>query len=56
MDENKLWFYFWIISAVVIVSITYVGCNYALQSRKLFVEGGYHECMLPGSDTSKWCK
>ena len=56
MSENQLWFYFWIIAGIVVICTTYIGCGYSLQERKLFVEGGYVECMLPGSTTTKWCK
>ena len=56
MDDFKLWVYFLVTAGIVIISTTYIGCNYALQERELFVKGGYYECTLAGSRNTHWCK
>lgn len=56
MSEEKYWalcLLAFIVGLVIIITAT---LDYYKHELGKFVEGNYHECVLPGSSQARWCK
>jgi len=56
MSENEFWVKCWKVIASGAVAVALLILAHATFTNYLFVQGGYHSCVLPGSNSAQWCK
>jgi len=56
MSEYRFLLGVWAIVGITIVSVAAITTYSSYKHSQLFVEGKYVECMLPGSNSAKWCR
>jgi len=55
-SDGEFWFRLWSVVVTGVVIILFILTSYTYKEEKLFMENGYEQVVLPGSNTYRWQK